>query len=106
MRTPKISPTIPDKIVVGGKTLVRKSLYKGKILEKTPELEAEIEKIDKEIGNLLAEIYNLQKVKTMFVTSKEAQNRLTNRVNYIGTDIDALMAKKKKLMQEHLAKQD
>ena len=106
MRTSRISPALPDRIVIGGKTLIRKSLYKGKILEKTPELEAEIEKIDKEIGNLLTEIYNINKAKTMFVTNKDAQDRMTHRANYIGTDIENLRAEKIKLMQEHLAKQD
>ena len=105
MRTPKISPNIPEKIVINGRTLIRKSAYQGKILKKTPELEAEINKIDKEISRLELETYNMQKINSMFMTNRQKKYRMQNAVNYIGTDIEILREQKKKLMKDHLAAQ-
>lgn len=91
MKTAKIAAVMPNKIILpNGKVLVRKSNYTGRILEMTPEQRAECAKIEKEIANWQIEIYQMEKARTMFITSKNVRDRMTGRMNYISTEITRL----------------
>ena len=99
MKAPKIN--IPDKITLpDGRTLTRKVIYNGKLLEKTPKLEAELEPIRREIAYLEMEMFNMEKVHRMFITDKDAKQRLFDKMSSISHTIQVLKSKMQKIKRE------